>query len=50
MLVAMDPEDMMPVDFDATAILPAVSYQGQRTDKPARQVVQSNPHPPKGKA
>ena len=31
-------------------LLRAVSYQGQRTDKPARQVVRSIPHPPKGKA
>jgi bifunctional non-homologous end joining protein LigD len=31
-------------------LLRAVSYQGQRTDKPARQVVRSVPHLPKGKA
>jgi bifunctional non-homologous end joining protein LigD len=31
-------------------LLRAVSYQGQRTDKPARQVVRSIPHPPRGKA
>ena len=29
-------------------LLRQVSYQGQREDKPARQVVRSIPHPPRG--
>jgi hypothetical protein len=51
-LDAIRPEVVVEVTYltwTEGGLLRAVSYQGQREDKPARQVVRSVPHPPKRK-